>query len=293
MKLIKTKAISGFSLIELLVGGAIATITMMACLYFINQTFKNYSAVSSSSDNIIETLNASALLKNKLSSAVNIEFFGAGVLPAAASNLKGYIRPFDLSVWAPVAGSGQTISLMTGFIDQLKSNSTALPAAIIPANRFLPFSLFFQKPTIDKYGVIYLTIGSSTALAVSAAQAQFQLDQIVDFSLKDIKFVNSTQRVSQFAIEFTRRSYKSVTDTRFKWCPPAFINAVGCEDPAPYFETTEFINVNLRNNVLDLSSNQKQNIAGSIPPQYEGVPERIQTGVYYLSPVISWETLTR
>ena len=182
---------------------------------------------------------------------------------------------------------------MSGYIDQLKSNATGISAALVPSNRFLPFSLFFQRPTVDKYGVIYLSIGAPGSLSVSAAQATFQLDQIVDFSLRDIKFVNSTLRVSQFTIELIRRSYKSVSDNRFIWCPPAFMGAAVCANHAPFFETTEFINVNLRNNVLQKSSSQKQNIAGSIPPRYEGVPERLQTGLYYLSPVISWETLKR
>ncbi len=289
----KNKYNSGFTLMELLIGGAIATVTMLACLFFINQTFKSYVAVSNSSDNIIETLNGSAILKNRLSSAINIDYDGVVPLLPAASNLKGFVRQFDLAGWIPVSGNGVTVTIMTGFLDQLKSNATAIPAAVLDVNRFLPFSLFFQQPTTDKYGVIYLTIGTPTSVLLSPAQAQFQLDQIVDFSLKEVKSIGVPGRVSQFAIEFTRRSYKSVNDTRFKWCPPSFMSSMGCEDPAPYFETTEFINVRLRNNVLGRSTTQKQNIAGTVPPMYEGVPERIQTGVYYLSPVISWETLKR
>lgn len=296
MKFIKTNNNSGFSLIELMVGVGLSAIATLACFTLINQSYSSYVSASNTSANIIETVGSAATLRQILSYSVNIINDNTQLkIPTQFSKDAGYVREFDLTDWdSTISGSGEIIPVFTGYVDQLKSSEFPTANEIVPSIRFLPITVFFQKPTVDKYGVIYMALGNSKSKTLQPSDAQFLIDQIVDFKIKDIEIpYKNTKRVSRFTMEFTRRNFKKVTENEYIWCPPQFMSKSVCSKIRSYFDTSEFININLRNNKLRDSTTQKKLVANTATPKYVGIPERYQTGVYFLRPKISWDTLKR
>ena len=295
MKILKNNF--GLSLIELLVGVGLSTIATLACFTLINQSYSNYVASSNTTANIIETVGAAATLRQILSSAVNITSNKNLPIVANFSKKKGYVREYSLDDWLPSSGDGKIETLFTGFVDQIKSSEVPARDEVDLANRFLPISVFFQRPTVNKYGVIYMAIGKKDSKSLKASDAQFQMDQIVDLKIADIEVpFSDTNKVSRFTILITRRNFKNLTAKSYMWCPPQFISDASvalCKNPDSHFDTSEFINVLLRNNKLRESTSQKQLKPLATSAQYIGIPERFQTGVYFFKPKISWDTLKR
>ena len=284
---------AGFSLVELLVGLVVSSLAVLACYDIVNKSSQNYLTIAASSENIIETLEASTTLKRKISLAVNLENIGATITP----NVKltnGQLVNFDMTTWAATNGDGQIIPVFSGFIDSLKSNYLTLPSRF---DRFVPMVIFFQKPTVDKYGVIYVTIGEAGTTSMLPKDADFTFRQIVDFKIKNIDKKNSTMnRVSKFDLEITRRSFKQTTNSfDYKWCPPANMTLAVCKGAPAYTDSTEYTTVVLRNNVLEENSQQqkmyKATTAGT--PSYVGIPKRLVSGVYFLDSVQPAQSLKK
>ncbi len=265
---------------------------MTACYYLIQMSSETYLTAAAASENVIETMQAAMIMKRKMGLAVNLVSDSASV----ATNLKiskGQIIPFDLSSWTATTGDGAFTVVFSSFIETLKSNYTA--PAPQKFQRFMPLTIFFQKPTVDKFGVIYITQGTDTDSKLTPDMAVFRFEQIVDFKIKNIITPNSVNlHVSKFDLEITRRSYKAFSGAKYVWCPPVQMLLADCQGGAPYTDITEFTTVTLKNNVLeDKSQQQKILKLGSSPPNYIGIPRRSVTGVYFLDPVLSAESLAR
>ncbi len=289
----KILARDGFTLTELLIGVAISMITVLACYEVVTRSAQNYQTISASSDNIIETLQAVATLKRKISLSVNLEYVSS--MAPTLSPKKGQLIDFNLNAWAPTTGDGAIVSVFSGYIDTLKSDyKSPLPSRF---DRFLPMAVFFQRPTVNRYGVLYVTIGASKSTTLLPKDAAFVFTQIVDFKISNINSRNSSlNRVSKFDLQVTRRSFNVNTSNRnFKWCPPAKMRLPQCADTVAYRDNVEFTTVNLRNNVIEKnSSQQKIYKAGfSTQPSYQGSPKRYVDGVYFLDATQPAESLKR
>ncbi len=285
-KINKFHSKAGFSLVELLIGLGVSSLAALACYDIVNKSSQNYLTIAAASENIVETLEAATALKRKISLAVNLERNLGPILPSVRLT-KGQLISFD-PVWNPSNGDGQISVVFSGFIDSLKSNYQVLPSSRF--ERFLPMVVFFQRPTVDKYGVIYITIGEPGSTSLTPREADFIFRQIVDFKIKNIDSSSAANnnRVSKFDLEITRRSYKQTTNNfNYKWCPPDKMNLTECRTAPAYTDSTEYTTIVLRNNVLARSS-QKQKIykpTGGGTPAYVGIPKRLVSGVYFLDSV--------
>lgn len=284
-KINKFQNSAGFSLIELLVGLVVSSLAALACYDIVSKSSQNYLTIAAASENIVETLEASTALKRKISMAVNLENIGAVITPSAKLT-KGQLINFNLVSWTPTNGDGQIVPVFSGFIDSLKSNYPTLPSRF---NRFLPMVVFFQRPTVDKYGVIYITIGDAGTTSLLPRDADFTFRQIVDFKIKNIDKKNSSvNRVTKFDIEITRRSFKQTTNRfDYKWCPPKEMARPECESTSAFTDSIEYTTVTLRNNVLEDHSQQQKvyKATNAGKPTYVGIPKRLVSGVYFLDSV--------
>lgn len=291
-KISKFHPAAGISLIELLVGLGISTVVILACYDIVNKSSQNYATIAAASENIVETLEASTALKRKISFAVNLVSEPGPI----ANNLrltKSQIISYDLAAWVPTTGDGRVDLVFSGFIDSLKSNYPVLPARF---DRFVPMAIYFQRPTVNKFGVIYMTLGNADTTFLRPRDANFIFRQIVDFKIKNIDITNSSlDRVSKFDLEITRRSFKQTTNNyKYTWCPPEKMTLPDCASAPAFTDSTEYTTVVLRNNVLEKNS-QQQKIAkplGSVP-NYVGIPKRMTSGVYYLDSVQPAESTKR
>lgn len=288
----------GFTLIELLVAAGIASVVVLACGYLINNAYKQYISITNTSDNIVESQNFSAILKNNLSLAVSVDKITTPVdLTKTYTNIQGVLSSYEKFAedWVTPASptdSGLTDVIFVGFIDYQKSGSIGV---LSDEKRFLPAALFFQRPTIKKYGVISLYIGTEADTKLSPDKAQFKLDQIVDFKIdKDDIQSPYDSKVSEFSLMFTRRNFKNKSSKDYVWCPPLQMNKPECSNHSAYFDTTEFVNIKFRNLYLRPSQSIKQRKTGSsLDIEFEGVPERLTSGVFFMKPVVNWGALKR
>ncbi len=283
---------AGFSLIELLVGLGVSSLAVLACYDIVNKSSQNYLTIAAASENIVETLQASTALKRKISMAVNLEF--TAVITPTVELTKGQLINFNQANWTPTNGDGQIVPVFSGFIDSLKSNYSTLPSRF---NRFLPMAVFFQRPTVDKYGVIYITVGDAGTTRLLPRDADFIFRQIVDFKIKNIDKKNSSiNRVSKFDFEITRRSFKQTTNRfDYRWCPPQEMARPECESAPAFTDSTEYTTITLRNNVLEHHSQQQKmyKATNAGKPSYVGIPKRLVSGVYFLDSVQPAESMKR
>ena len=214
---------------------------------------------------------------------------------------EGKIAEYKLTdVWQlPVnrGDSGEIDTIAYFLRDNLYSNYPPAPTKPAAAVRFLPTGIFFQRPTIQKYGVLYVNLPRSTDTQMIPSTADYFFEGLVDFEVTNVTAfpfqktgAGASTKNMVFSVTFvvTQRHFlPSVHNQPLIWCPPHRMNFAQCAGSRPYFDMTKTFTVKIRNNVIAESSTQRKR--GPIDPltgkqTYVPLEERVFGNIYFLRP---------
>lgn len=281
---------------------AVGTLVIMMAGTIIQSSYYNFFSLEMKLQVEESVNNAALVLKSYLSMAVNIQE-GTPPLTTFQNNV-GQIRRYNLNDWTPSTGSGNVDTIAYFLRENLRSGNSALTTSGF--DRFPVSAIFFQRPTIDRFGVLYIQTAENYTTPLKAQAAAIRVPGIVDFEIMDLignQFVNfggyskdndlnGKTVVGAVLIKVVLRNYFGNKLENLTWCPQRFIAAnAACQSPTPYRDSEKIFLVNIRNNILSRGISQRglnpiephaAAVAAPISPQYR---RNVDT-VYFFKPSI-------
>jgi hypothetical protein len=172
--------------------------------------------------------------------SLNSFSIGASGLGQLLSNFNGD------SISGGNAGKIYTIAIFN------RENATS--ATGVSQSAILPTALFYQTPTLNKSGALYLNLGNSPSssglVALNPDASSFLIDRVVSFKVVSVQTAPSSQQVTSAQFEITVRYFLGTTNPGSgAWCPPNDIGAVtGCDASLAHKDITTNFQVGLVNN---------------------------------------------
>jgi hypothetical protein len=312
---------SGLTLVEILMGVAISGGILAATGFSYKQMlFAQHSLYEKLTAE--EDVNGAAhILQSYFSMALNLAKLAPPATMNAATFKKniGLISTYSIKNWVPTMGPGGFDTVAFFVREAMVSGTTAVPVTGI--QRFPVTTIFFQKPTVNKYGVIYIGSLTNVGAELAPRDADFKVQRVVDFAITEVfTQVFNTQSiyavdndlagqemVTSINLQITTRNYFGGAGDGHKmtWCPPPFMPSGATPDPqctadVPYKDTTRFFAFNIRNNVLGRSYYQRGTADNTLDPTLTPTAQppapyhrRTIDGVYFLSPSIPIGTISR
>jgi len=282
---------------ELTVAIGISAVSILLIAQFLSSVQSQFATLQ---DKIRAEVGVSELMfyvHHYLGMAVDLTRAPGNLNLAAFPTTFGSIREYSLADWAPGNGDGQTDTIAFFLRDTLSSRDETRPAANV---RFQRTGIFFQRPTVDRYGVLYLTVNVEPAdNAIRPQLNDLYFENLVDFNVRGMGFTPDDagrEMVYSVLIDVTQRSYlPGVAPDAKAWCPPNFINTPACvHGNQAYRDVTKTFAVKIRNNVLGSSVLQKvRGVDIGLAPQYVPRPRRTYENIYFLRPFYPKEALSR
>lgn len=296
----QNQSLRGFSLIETLVAVGLAGGVMLLIASLLLQIFANYQTLQTKINKDEAILMMGYQLKSHFSMAIGV-FSQPAITERSFHNHPNYVNlgqvleDFDAAVgFNPTTGPG--VLELVGFF--LRENAKKTGESL--NERFLGTALYMQKPTVDRYGVLYLTSRKrSEGPAIAPSLSDLRATHLVDFKFTalgevfnnpDPDFITSDgdltgkRLVSSVIIRLVTREYLLSTGVgKRTWCPPIEMNRPQCRTNLPYRDTEHAFSISLRNNILGRSNSKR--VADNLSGNWE-VPEyrRFLDSVYFLRP---------
>lgn len=294
--LFRIKSNSGFSLTEVLMACFAGLLVVLMAGSAVQSAFYNFYSLEMKLQ-VEESVNyASMVLRNYISMAVNLQV-AAPPLTNFDNNV-GQIREYNLNTWTATTGPGSIDTIAYFLRENLPSGDHA--SAITGAQRFPVTAFFFQRPTVDKYGVLYIQTAGDYTTPLTPKLSDFRIPGIVDFEIVDVvsnEFVNfgnyvsdvdleGRQVVAGVLIKITMRNYFGNSLENLTWCPQRFIATnPTCQSPTPYKDTEKTFLVNIRNNILSRGISQRE-LNPLSTTQTSPLYRRSADTVYFFKPYI-------
>lgn len=298
----------GVTLIELLTATIASSILLLIIATLMYQMNLNFVASLEKIKIEEDFAMAELQLRAVFNQAINVTAIPAGTAITTFDYNLGTLRDqYDLSSWTQSSGSGSLDTLAVFLRDMLPSGHNSALAIQMNTTginqRFLATALFFQRPTTDRFGVLYIHESTSRATPLAPTYRDTRIERIVDFKIlattkvKFQSFMNDgntedglidQEMLSSVTLQITQRYYfnKTAGLQPERWCPPLqMISTPSCQTNAPYNDLTRLYHFNLRNNVLGYSVSQKD---GNTP-----LYRRVFDQIYFLKPTLPGGMLSR
>lgn len=288
---------NGFSLLEMLGALTAGTLVVLMVGSMLQSSFYNYYSISMKLQSEEALNHAAYVLKNYFSMAVHLQEETAVPMTEFKDNV-GKIRRYNLNDWTASTGSGAVDTIAYFLRENLRSGETGL--SMTGPERYPVTGVFFQRPTVNKYGELYITTHPTYAGKFGPTGADIRVPGIVDFEILDL-IGNEYTNVGRYSfdndlegknviggvlIKVVIRHYFGHTMDQLTWCPERFIAGnPSCKSPTPYRDTQKIFLVNIRNNILSRGISQRnQNPLNptTIVPEYR----RSADTIYFLKPRI-------
>jgi hypothetical protein len=215
---------------------------------------------------------------------------------AEFKNNIGKIRRYNLNDWTATTGSGTVDTIAYFLRENLRSGESGL--TMTGADRFPVTAVFFQRPTINKYGELYIHTQADYRKSLSPSASDIRIPGIVDFEIVDLvgndyandgnypidaDLQNKTV-IGGVLIKIVIRNYFGRTLENLTWCPARFMTAnPTCQTSAPFRDTQKMFLVNVRNNILSRGISQRNPNPldpNTVVPEYR----RSADTIYFLKP---------
>ncbi len=301
---------SGISLVELLVAAAIVGFVVMAAASAVNLARINMASVSDKVKSEQELNNAAYALRHYISMALNLTA-SATPGPLNTSNFTsnvGQVGIYNLNSWTATTGPG-VVDVIAFFVrENFASGTVGLNPAPLGSSRFPITGVFFQQPTVDKYGVLYIDTSTSV---LQPQDSDVKVSHIVDFQISEIfsqvfpatggmgvidADLQGKKMVTGITMKIVTRNYFSVSEKApvLTWCPPQFMPSgtsptAQCEPNIPYKDVEKSFTFTIRNNVMGRSFTQRglaPDTTGAADGLVAPIYRRPLDSIYFLSPSI-------
>lgn len=312
----------GMTLTELLIGSSLSMVTLLIAVMVLSQAANFQILLIEKLTNEESTNRIIYTLRNYVAGALQLTDNSPNPISPTMSNHIGQIAEYNLNSWTPSNGAGAIVPLAFFRYEGLKSGTAQNAMAF--AQRFPIIGIFFQAPTTNKYGVLYIAkrfVDEAANTRLFAEDGDEKMGQIVDLKITAINSepfqgfgldsydndLLGRQMVSSLTISITTRAYTfGSTDSTVEttWCPPQFMpngaNAnAACQTSQTYRDTTKTVAIKVRNNTLGRSLSQRMFLpywTAETTHQHSkvvGPYRRPFETTYFLSPNISAEASDR
>jgi hypothetical protein len=307
----------GASLIELIAALGVSAIVLLGAASALILTQNNNLSLSDKIQAEEEVNRAAFPLRHFISMALNIVEINQPVNGKPFDGNIGMIARYDLLNWTNSTGPG-AIDVVSFFIRENFLSTSTLPASIY--DRFPITTIFFQRPTVNKFGVLYINT-SKNVPSIAPTDSDFKVSHIVNFEITEV-YSQIYNRVSSgidtYSIDndlvgkkmVTGVSIKIVTRNYFNgsgqglslaWCPQDFMPGgktpnAACKINLPYKDTEKNFTFTLRNNVTGRSLTQRGkagNTTGAPNGLMAPIFRRPLEATYFLSPALPIGAITR
>ncbi len=297
----------GATLIELMAAVGVSVIVLLGAASALILTQNNQLSLSDKMKAEEEVNRVAFPLRHFLSMALNLTEVPGPLNGDNFDSNIGKIAKYNMANWVSSTGPGQ-IDVVAYFIRENFLSSTTLPAAA--TDRFPITTIFFQRPTVDKFGVLYINTAKSGP-NLSPTDGDIKVSQIVDFQVSeiysqlfgpssyladnDLLFPARKKMVTGVTMKIVTRNYFNGTGQSpvMAWCPQAFMPGgltpnVACKTNLPYKDTEKLFTFTLRNNVIGRSLTQRGTAANTGMPDGLMGPifRRPFEATYFLSPAL-------
>jgi hypothetical protein len=296
----------GFSLIELLIATGIGLVSVLLISQLLVSIQSQFATLQ---DKIRKEVGVSEMLfyvHHYVGMALDLTLAPGDLNAAAFDGTYGAIREYSLAGWTPTTGSGP-IDVIAFFLRETLSSRNGDRDSRPPAvDRFKPTGIFFQRPTVNRFGVLYLSVNLEAGEDIQPRAKDLRFEGLVDFVVRDVKFDTYTdastppvtrKMIHSIVFDATQRHYMPTTaPSAMVWCPPAFMTLPACATGnRAYRDVTKTFALKIRNNVIGQSLLQK--VAGPPPasgaPNYQPRFRRTYENIYFLRPSYPLQALTR
>jgi hypothetical protein len=282
-------------LVEVLVALGIAMASLVSIWYILLLVQSQFSSLQTKIKSEVELNNMMFTVEHYLGMAVNLSQAAGPINNNTlfnSPNGAGEIVRYNLANWTPSNGSG-TIDTLAYFLRENLYSLYNAPLKPLTKVRFLPTGLFFQRPTVNKYGILYVNIPPSSAVQIIPSTEDYFFESLVDLQITDIHTFpyerGGITRNMIFSVTFvaTQRHFlPTASNLPLKWCPPANMkNTPECAGSRPYFDLSKSFTIKIRNNVIGESKSQKAigPTVGALVT-YPPVENRVFGNIYFLRP---------
>ncbi len=286
----------GYSLIEFITGLTIVSVVLMVIINMVFQIQTQFMNLSEKVKQETEAEEMSIALRHYLTQAIELSLINSfadfSATPVSNANGNGRIISYDLDASWTLANAGQANPVALFYMESQPSN---MPAQNV-TERFRPVGIFVQRPSLQKYGLVAVKVGSSGDVTINGANPFYRFTNIVDFKIKNILFEvyqpNGRRKIKSFSLSFTKRFFKTFDAAKMKWCPPMQTIPECAAIEAPYIDIVRTIEITVRNNVLGPSFDQKRFTAQGLG-WFDGIPRRFYDGIYFFRTNYPSEALKR
>lgn len=263
----------GFTLLELVVGLALAGVALLAAATFMTTLYGRYIHIMNRASAVESQLNAAFNLRQVLGLAVNVDmtqpYPGKGSIEGLA--VTSPIGPLTSSGGLVVGASfdhigdcgASNVSTVGAFLREAGGQGTA--GSPITSN-LVATGIYYMCPTATTSGVIFMDFGANpknalTTVTTSPSYGKVYFDRVVQFDI-----VNASQGTSgpltSVEISITVRSFFGTPQpSQMNWCPSADIanGTAGCTQAilkspnmAAFTDFAESFQVTLGNQILGI-----------------------------------------
>ena len=248
----------GVTLVELMLVVLISGMVSVMALGVLLNTSGSSSSYTQGIDAEIDELAATNALQSVFSQAVELKLHSPanGDLNGFVSGTgEGRVRVFDSDTVFGAFPPAHTLAVF--WRDRTNSSLTGISSL---TSALTPTGIYFQKPTPNTWGVLYINLGTGPSLEPTRSDLIFEgLTRVRVFNISTYSptGVASTpgRPVTAFDIELTfRRFIGDVKNERKLFCPDSAIATVpACANVGAHRDVRKVFRVLARNNTLALS----------------------------------------
>lgn len=257
MRLLRSER--GVTLVELMIVVLISGVVLVMAMGVMLNASGTSSSFTQGLDTEIDELAAASALQTVFSQAIELKLHSLtspDLNSFVSTNGTGRIREFDSDLIFSVPYP-TTYTVAAFWRD--RTNSTLAGTSTL-SSQLTPTAIYFQRPTLTTWGVLYINQGVGPSLVPTRSDLMFE--GLTRFRIFNISTYSATggpavanQPVTAFDLELTfRRFLGDVKPDRKTFCPESAIATVpGCSNVGAHRDVKRVFRVLARNNELTLS----------------------------------------
>jgi prepilin-type N-terminal cleavage/methylation domain-containing protein len=248
------KSQSGMTLIEVMLTVALIGIFAFGAMKVLTDLTNNAQVESRIIDLEVERLTMESQIQQIFGQAMYLVSTNATI--PVANNI-GRIRDTVNLIGPKLNAADPDIETLAVFF---RDTGVSGPAASGIASNPLPTAVYFQRPTANTWGVLYISLGIGTPpnLAPSRSDLFYEgllglrITNLVTYNQDGSAAVVNGNPVTSFDLELTFRRFLGPAGGRKSFCRQAQVtaNVAGCAIDGPFRDDLRVVRVTMRNNVI-------------------------------------------
>jgi len=260
--IISLKNNKGFTLVEIMVTALLVAIMTLAISSVMLSNQKNFKSFQDNQVSLSEIARLSYYMQRYFSQSINIRYFGSADLDShntLDTDYTGRLRTYDSRDYAirATSESGLAANIETLALTIMENKNSALNQT---GSRLATLGMYFQRPTAQTYGQLYIQKASSNNVhagvdlrpgVTNADQTASVFQRLVEAQVLRVypEGASAGNKITAADFRFVARSFVDPDENTWNWCP-ANITSTACPKISVN-DHEELITVTFKNNLID------------------------------------------